>query len=48
MAARPQEELPGLEGSSEVILSLSFASRQDGPSPSQPAHGALLLRLSSP
>lgn len=33
MAVRPQEELPGLEGSSEVIPSLSLPPGRTAPSP---------------
>lgn len=36
MAVRPQEELPGLEGSSEVILSLSLPPGRTAPPPANP------------
>lgn len=40
MAVRPQEELPGLEGSSEVIPSLSLPPGRTAPSPASLQTGA--------
>lgn len=47
MAVRPQEELPGLEGSSEVIPSLSLPPGRPAP-PSQPAHTGASPSCGSP
>lgn len=38
MAVRPQEELPGLEGSSEVIPSLSLPPGRTAPPPASGIH----------